>query len=59
MAISAGHANGKPGPIEVELANADGTTQEFAMSTDGTMTKAAGEHGQEQGEQGEDADDAS
>ncbi len=39
MAISAEHEGGKTGLIEVELANADGTTQEFAMAADGTMTK--------------------
>lgn len=58
MSISAEHENGQAGVIEVELANADGTTQEFVMAADGTMTPKAddnGEHG-EDGENGEDAD---
>lgn len=38
MSISAEHEGGKAGLIEVEVAKADGSTQEFAMAQDGTMT---------------------
>ena len=61
MSISAEHENGQTGTIEVELANADGTTQEFAMAADGTMTQLADDNGEdgesdEGSENGEDAD---
>ncbi|TBN38596.1 hypothetical protein EYE42_11850 [Paracoccus subflavus] len=50
MSISAEHENGQAGTIEVELANADGTTQEFAMAADGTMTQLADDDGDEDGD---------
>lgn len=58
MAISAGHGTGQPATIEVELANADGTTRQFAMAADGTMTKATGGARQEHGEQDEETENA-
>ncbi|MFD1797374.1 hypothetical protein FQV27_10435 [Paracoccus aurantiacus] len=66
MSISAEHDGGANGTVEVELANTDGTTQEFAMAADGTLTQKAaddgekGENGEdgEQGEQGEGAETA-
>lgn len=38
MSISAEHEAGQAGLIEVEVAKADGSTQEFAMAADGTLT---------------------
>lgn len=38
MSISAEHEAGQAGLIEVEVAKADGSTQEFAMAPDGTLT---------------------
>ena len=55
ISISAEHEKGQAGMIEVELANADGTTQEFAMAADGTMTQRADDNGDDD-EEGEDAD---
>lgn len=52
MSIDYEVKDGQPGVIEVELANTDGTTQEFAMAADGTMTPVVDGHG----EDGEDHD---
>ncbi len=54
MSISAEHENGNAVTVDVELANADGTTQEFAMAADGSMTPHA-DGGGENGEGGDDA----
>jgi chromosomal replication initiation ATPase DnaA len=56
MAISADHDNAKSGVIEVELAKSDGTTQDFAMAADGTMTKVVANQDEDQDGQDEDAD---
>lgn len=52
MSISADHDDGQSGAIEVELANADGTTQEFAMAADGSMTPVI--DSQDEGEEDDD-----
>ena len=56
MAISADHDNAKSGVIEVELAKSAGTTQDFAMAADGTMTKVVANQDEDQDGQDEDAD---
>lgn len=55
MSIGYDAEDGQAGVIEVELANADGTTQEFAMAADGTLTQMADDNGEDD-EDGEDAD---
>ncbi|WP_299912847.1 PepSY domain-containing protein [uncultured Paracoccus sp.] len=54
MSISAEHESGQAGMIEVELANPDGTTQEFAMAADGKMTPQVDDDGEDD-EDGQDA----
>ncbi len=52
MSISTDHENGQAVAIEVELANADGTTQEFTMAADGSLTPAV--DGQDEGDKDDD-----
>ena len=63
MSIGAEVDDGKTPVVEVELANADGSTQDFTIAPDGTLTKATdhhddGEHGDHDGDHGGDSEDA-
>lgn len=56
MSISAERDDNKTPVVEVELAKADGSTQDFTIAADGTLTKAHDSH--EDGDHDGDSEDA-
>lgn len=56
MAIDAEHEGAQAAVIKVELANTDGTTHEFVMAADGSMTKVGDDQDNEHGGTGEEAE---